>query len=516
MGKPEPLHRQDKPKEVRDRGRALPVAVDERGAQVRLFLRHRLVDRFRVHRIGTGRLDGAFRPIEEVPAMSLACFLQLAARRELIQGELVNGFEHPETGRAVRPEHPGKEALVEQRRDGVHGVPIPVPHHPFGRLQGEAPGKDGEATNIGLRRWREEVVAPGDRRAHGPVACGRVPGSVGQEGQPRSQAGQQRRRWQHPGARRGQLDRQRQAVEPRADLGDDRFGRLVQRKRRIVHPCPLDEEGHRVGSQRQRRHRVLPLAGQAQRGAAGDEHRQVVGIPHQRGDQRGRVEDLFEVVEQQQQAPGLEEGAQPLPHLRVPSLAQPQGRADRRDDQFGTGDVGESDERHPIRKSVARGRDRFQRQAGLADAAGAGQRQEADSGIAQQRAHGDDVLAPTDEGRERLGERGEFGRGDRQGHQTRFAGERSNGPGRRTRHPWPPMVRGVALQLRRGDAERRAAFDGSKFPAGDRSADRPLADPEGRGRFAGGQAIGRVKCVRRTVLHAAVRSMRSVPSVGQQ
>jgi hypothetical protein len=60
--------------------------------------------------------------------------------------------------------------------------------------------------------------------------------------------------------------------------------------------------------QRQRRHRELVLAVQVQHGPAGDQHLQPRRRCQQLGDQRCRVEDLLEVVQQQQRPLRPQEG----------------------------------------------------------------------------------------------------------------------------------------------------------------------------------------------------------------
>ncbi len=80
------------------------------------------------------------------------------------------------------------------------------------------------------------------------VRCrsGRSRGTAGQERQARSSRAQQRRRGQVGDPGRRQLDRQRQPVQPAADLGD---GGGVLGGQREVGPGglgALDEEPHRV------------------------------------------------------------------------------------------------------------------------------------------------------------------------------------------------------------------------------------------------------------------------------
>ena len=65
----------------------------------------------------------------------------------------------------------------------------------------------------------EEVVAPADRGGQRPLPRWHVPRSADEQGQRVFQAFQQHLRRQHPQAGRGELDGQRQPVEPSADFG---------------------------------------------------------------------------------------------------------------------------------------------------------------------------------------------------------------------------------------------------------------------------------------------------------
>ena len=137
--------------------------------------------------------------------------------------------------------------------------------------------------------------------------------TAGQERQPFLEPRQQRRRREDPYPCRRQLDRQRQPVQPPADL---RHRRGVLRRKGEPGPDrlrPLDEEPHRFvveelfrrgrihGRQRQRRHRVLALGPQPERQPAGGQHSEGRGGREQLADEgRGR-NDLLEVVQHQEQ-----------------------------------------------------------------------------------------------------------------------------------------------------------------------------------------------------------------------
>jgi hypothetical protein len=117
-------------------------------------------------------------------------------------------------------------------------------------------------------------VAPADGVTQGALPVREVARPVRQQGQPPLQAGQQRAWGQVPHPRRGQLERQGQAVQAAADL---RHGGGVlggEGKAGVRRPRPLDEEPHGVGRRQmpgrgrrpglregQRRHQEGVLAG---------------------------------------------------------------------------------------------------------------------------------------------------------------------------------------------------------------------------------------------------------------
>ncbi|HEX5506478.1 MAG TPA: hypothetical protein VFW96_27925, partial [Thermomicrobiales bacterium] len=90
----------------------------------------------------------------------------------------------------------------------------------FGGLDGAAAREDGQAPEEGALVLVQQGLAPGDRGAEGPLARGEVGRAAGQHRQPARQPGEQRRRRQQRHARGGELERQRQAVQPGADRGD--------------------------------------------------------------------------------------------------------------------------------------------------------------------------------------------------------------------------------------------------------------------------------------------------------
>ena len=132
---------------------------------------------------------------------------------ELLARVLADRLEHPEA--AARPA--AQEALVDERLQLVEvGVADGL-----GRLEREAAGEDGEPAEQALLLLVEQVVAPLDRRPQralplGRVAARRRSGAASARSRRSSSSGRQQ-----PRPRGGELDRERQPVEPAADLAHD-------------------------------------------------------------------------------------------------------------------------------------------------------------------------------------------------------------------------------------------------------------------------------------------------------
>jgi hypothetical protein len=126
------------------------------------------------------------------------------------------------------------------------------------------------------------------------LPLGRGPRPSGEERQPLLQPQQQRRQREHLDTRGGQLDRQRQAVETPADLGD----LAVRSEVRADGSRPLQEERYGFALS-QRVDRDLPLSVDVERLAARDEHGEPRARTNRLGYLRGGIDQVLEVVEHQ-------------------------------------------------------------------------------------------------------------------------------------------------------------------------------------------------------------------------
>ena len=184
----------------------------------------------------------------------------------------------------------------------------------------------------------------------------------------------------------GQLDGQRQAVQPGADPRH-RLGVLLGQLEAGPHRLgPLDEQPDRVGAaegfgvgrpcrvgQGQRRHHQLLLPPERERDPGGGQHREPGGGGEQLLDHRAGLPHLLEVVGHEQEPPVAEVVAQRLQDGAAGCLGDPQGPGQDGGDQVRVGHRGQVGEEGAVAVAGQQlGRD-LEGQAGLAGAAGAGE-----------------------------------------------------------------------------------------------------------------------------------------------
>jgi hypothetical protein len=216
---------------------------------------------------------------------------------------------------------PADQRLVHQRGqplEGVHAERLRVAHG-FGRLERPAPGEHRQPGEQPSPGGVEQVVAPGDGVAEGPLAFWEGPGPGGEDGEALLEPGQHLLGRQDLGPGCCQLDGQRQAVQPGGDLGHGRGVLFGQPEAWPYRQSPLGEqpdgfepaqgvevrESFGIG-QIQRRHHILLLAPERQHHAGGGHHLYRRGRGEELLDHRAGVHDLFEVVDDQEELPVTE------------------------------------------------------------------------------------------------------------------------------------------------------------------------------------------------------------------
>src|SRR5207249_11738862 len=129
-----------------------------------------------------------------------------------------NRLEHEESRLPVGSLFRAQQAVLEQ---DLNGVEIGITH-PFGRIEAEAAGKDARARKEALLTRVQEIEAPIERGAHRLLPLGAVARPATKEVEPLAEAREQGLRRQQLDPCGGKLDRERQAVQPHAELCDRR------------------------------------------------------------------------------------------------------------------------------------------------------------------------------------------------------------------------------------------------------------------------------------------------------
>ena len=221
------------------------------------------------------------------------------------------------------------------------------------------------------------------------MSCRRVSGASVEQGQAVVESLEKVTRFQDGRPGGGQLDGQGQAVEAFADLhhgvaavSPGSASSRAQREGRVHRACPLQEQGLRCrgsvggaaggGGGAQWAEPVPVFADEAESLAARGQDLQTVGGAGQPGQSGGAGKELLEVVEDQQHVAAGQRPGELVGGILTGREGQAQGGRDRRHEAFGVGDGGEGDV--PDLTVPRRAARQFERQPGLADAAGAGER----------------------------------------------------------------------------------------------------------------------------------------------
>ena len=209
------------------------------------------------------------------------------------------------------------EAVVHERADALEHVDV-VRESPRGALdvaQSRADEHREHLKHLALGLG-EELGAPLDRASQRALPRREVAPPALQHVEPFLEPPPQLVDREQRDARGGELDRERQPVEPAAGGGD--VGRVLVRELEVgpQRDRALDEQLDRLrcervlqrdcavaGGERERRHREQPLAAHAQRRTAGHERGDTRAVPEQLGQAGRGVGHLLEVVEHEQQLP---------------------------------------------------------------------------------------------------------------------------------------------------------------------------------------------------------------------
>ena len=181
----------------------------------------------------TERRRAALREGEVVSGMTVSGVVRRLRRGQALPPEQRERLEEVEPGLAVDVvgDHQGLVDEVGQQVGDVLGLDLVPGAHGLGRLQRTAPGEDGEQLEHVPLVVEQQVVAPLHDGPEGLLPRQRRTSPAGQEPEPIVEPVRELLHGDHahPGGR--QLDRQREAVEARADVFDDGGG-IEQSRRR--------------------------------------------------------------------------------------------------------------------------------------------------------------------------------------------------------------------------------------------------------------------------------------------
>ncbi len=245
-----------------------------------------MVDRQAAHPLGGTDHDqarlGARGELQVVAGVGGAGRIGFPAGAELHLAKDAHGFEEGVARFAVRLDRAHDEAGVDQRCHERQGGSA-VEHDLLHGFLGKPAGKDPQMAKRALLLGREQVVAPANRVLETLQPLWLVGRAVAEEIEAAIDARQDGLWGQHAHLAGGQLDGQRQSIDPAADLGNLADGGRVEGKAGIDRARAggkeLDRRQHGkvVGQLWRRRFEgmdgVEPLAADPQhRAAGGDDH----------------------------------------------------------------------------------------------------------------------------------------------------------------------------------------------------------------------------------------------------
>ena len=281
----------------------------------------------------------------------------LAGALELQAAELADGLEHP-VADAARRAADAQQRLVDEPLDRVQRA---VAEQRVRGLEREAVVEEREPAQRAPLGLADQVPGPVDHGEQRLVAVGRATVAAAQQREAVLEPPVDLLDRHRADLRRGQLDRQRQAVEPGHDAAHEILRQLGARARR--EGAVAEQRGRVVRPQLAEQ--VDVLRGDLERRAARREHAQVGGRGDEEGHQLGhRFDDVLAVVEHDE-ARALR---QPLRDaaaevgallgrqraLRADRVAHVEHGAHLADDVLGRGDADELDDVHHRLDGVAR------------------------------------------------------------------------------------------------------------------------------------------------------------------
>ena len=202
----------------------------------------------------------------------------------------------------------GKQALLSQGREVAEkGITLIGTADRLDSIQHTATLEDGQLGEQALLGTAEELVAPVDGGSDRALPIGRVVRAVGEELELAVEPAQQRGRREQADPGSGELDGQRQPVQPSAHLAEDLLSGRVDLESGVGHPGSLGEQPHR-SRHGQGWYSELMLAPYPKRRAARRQHGEPRACPGEFGHRCGGGEQVLEVVQDEQEAMPVKAG----------------------------------------------------------------------------------------------------------------------------------------------------------------------------------------------------------------
>ena len=272
---------------------------------------------------GLRREVGRSRDCEVVLGVSAPQLAVLAGGSESLRGELADRLQHPVARLAVLLAT-SNQALVQQ---GLQPVRVGIAHALRG-LVVAASCEDRERTKEPLLLWLQQVVRPLDRRPQRLLPRIGVPARLQQVEALRQPLDELLRR-EDDGSGSGELERERQVVEPPAELGDG----LRLLRRRVERPCAGEEQLDSV-LRLEARHRIHVLALELEPLAARDDNRRPGDVPQLGNLRRDLGHEVLGVVQHQERLLPGELSCDALGKLAARLLFDPERLCNGRDEKI--------------------------------------------------------------------------------------------------------------------------------------------------------------------------------------
>ena len=341
----------------------------------------------------------------------------LAGFPKLVRRELADGFEHPVAHGAAGLIIDLEERLTFDGVEQVHHIDrshdVTVGGDRLSRGERPAAEKDAEAPQQGPLRLAQQIAAPQDRGFERLLTRKRGARSSTQKAERVVEAAADLACRQGAASRRGELDGERHAVEPTADLGDIDNARVGQRETGTDPTGTIDEERNglkpgqlldAVGSVDDRRafeQRNPPrhLARDVQSRPARDEDANERAGHHDCFDHTSDlVDDVLGVVQDQERRAAGQPAREAGQRIGAGVIADADGIADRDHHCVGSLDPCQIHPPHAVGEPVDELCRRLDSQTGLPGAAGSRQRH--DTVGLEQASDGGDLIGAADEARQ--------------------------------------------------------------------------------------------------------------------